>query len=396
LKEDESLNLSLINEAIQYVDSKAKNFSGGKNPYNAYMGEILNEYGKNLFYGDLNNNNPQIQKAYYFFKLAAAYGNAESLYYLSFYSFYNLDGRFLLKNNYEELPEAERHTSIRAYIKSMNTTALISSAQISSSQGDNNSKYLLGNMYLKGRGVDKNCAAAAKYFKEIGDKYFMENRPFDLTVMEAQEKRKLENLYFDEELGVSLSLKDSNEQEQYFAMSIARGETPQMMEMGYIYFYGLRGEKKNFQKAFEYFEKAASKGDIRAKSQVGMMLAKGIGVEKNVSRGLAYLEEAANNGDPKAHTTLGQIYQNGDYVSRNETLALNYFEEASRTNYSDAQYNYGMALMSSNKNEFEKAAGLISSAANQGHSLALYHIGRIISNTQLTNLKEFNIYIKIH
>jgi len=55
-----------------------------------------------------------------------------------------------------------------------------------------------------------------------------------------------------------------------------------------------------------------------------------------------------------------------------------------------------MALMSSNKNEFEKAAGLISSAANQGHSLALYHIGRIISNTQLTNLKEFNIYIKIH
>jgi len=192
LKQDESFNLTLMNEAIQYVDSKAKNFSGGKNPYNTYMGEILNEYAKKLFYGKLNNEDPQIQKAYYFFKLAAAYGNSESLYYLSFYSFYNLDGRFLLKNNYEELPETERHTSIKTYIKNMNTTALVSSAQLSSSQGYNTSKYLLGNIYLKVRYFPSSLFQNFPCFY-LGEKSLMYNREEESKGIVLQQPSILRN-----------------------------------------------------------------------------------------------------------------------------------------------------------------------------------------------------------
>jgi len=76
---------------------------------------------------------------------------------------------------------------------------------------------------------------------------------------------------------------------------------------------------------------------------------------------------------------LGQLYQNGEDVSRNETIALNYFTEAAQTNYSDALFHYGMALMSLSRNENEKGAQLITTAASQGNPLALYHIGNFLS-----------------
>jgi len=99
--------------------------------------------------------------------------------------------------------------------------------------------------------------------------------------MEAQEKRRLDTLYFDEDLeGAKLPLRDNNEEEQYLSMSTARGEIPTILELAYIYYYGLRGEQQNFQKAFEYFLKAANKGDTRAKALAGTMLVKGMGVEK--------------------------------------------------------------------------------------------------------------------
>lgn len=99
--------------------------------------------------------------------------------------------------------------------------------------------------------------------------------------MEAQEKRRLDTLYFEDGIeGAKLPLKDNSEEQEYFSMAIARGEIPAILELAYTYYHGLRGEQKNYYKAFEYFQKAASRGDTRAKAQVGMMLVKGMGIEK--------------------------------------------------------------------------------------------------------------------
>ena len=131
------------------MDNKVIIGSGARSSYDVYISDILNEYAKKLFYGKLNNGNPEIQKALFFFKLAANYGNEESHYYLAFYSFYNLDGRFLFKNNFERIEKLDNQLKINNYIKSMNTSTLINSALFSSSRGYNLSTYLLGNLHLK-------------------------------------------------------------------------------------------------------------------------------------------------------------------------------------------------------------------------------------------------------
>lgn len=111
------------------------------------MGQLLNEYAKGLFYGDFNSHKPEIQKALYYFKLASTYGNSESLYYLSFYSFYHLDGKFLYENNYKTLDKADQHPYLQNYINKMNASSLLTNTYLASLQGYNISTYLMGGLF---------------------------------------------------------------------------------------------------------------------------------------------------------------------------------------------------------------------------------------------------------
>lgn len=146
-KKDELIKVPEFVKAIQSLDATTNQKFYEKDKTKQNMGKILNEYAKTLFYGKLKGGKPKLQKAFYFFKLASQYGNSESLYYLSFYSFYNLDGRFLYLNNYHALEKADLHGYLRNYINKMNSTTLLTNAYISSLQGYNASTFLMANLY---------------------------------------------------------------------------------------------------------------------------------------------------------------------------------------------------------------------------------------------------------
>ena len=146
VERDDLIQIPDFVNAIKNLDANIQRINEkDKNKQN--MGKILNEYAKTLFYGKLNDGKPDIQKAHYFFKLASQYGNSESLYYLSFYSFYNLDGRFLYLNNYNTLEKPDLHGYLKNYIDKMNATTLLTNAYISSLQGYNTSTFLMANLY---------------------------------------------------------------------------------------------------------------------------------------------------------------------------------------------------------------------------------------------------------
>ena len=73
--------------------------------------------------------------------------------------------------------------------------------------------------------------------------------------------------------------------------------------------------------------------------------------------------------------TIGKLYYLGELVHKDEALAIEYFKEAAYGNHTDGQYNYGVALF---QNEKDKGAALnlINMAALQGHTLAMFHLGR--------------------
>ena len=129
--------------------------------------------------------------------------------------------------------------------------------------------------------MPRSCEKAASYFKELGDKFLSFSTLQEGIDLEAYEKRRLDDLYFkgDPRFDTEV-LEESLKELQYLSMSVALEKTPEIVNLAEIYYYGLRGEKKNFQKAFHYYQMAAERGDLKAKFEVAQMLVKGLGVQK--------------------------------------------------------------------------------------------------------------------
>ena len=83
------------------------------------------------------------------------------------------------------------------------------------------------------------------------------------------------------------------------------GNTNNLIMTAIIYYFGLREEKPDYKKAFQYYEEAAKKGDLNAKVNMGIMLIYGTGVPKDIPRGLEIMQEASVKNDGRAKSVLG-------------------------------------------------------------------------------------------
>jgi len=64
-------------------------------------------------------------------------------------------------------------------------------------------------------------------------------------------------------------------------------------------------DDRDYERAFEYFTKAADLGDVEAQFNLSLMYREGLGVEKDEKMELYYEEEAAISGDPSSRYSLG-------------------------------------------------------------------------------------------
>jgi len=372
---EETVTIEEFREAIKSLDLDTDQKGEDKSELRQNFAKVINEYAKALFYGQFNGGKPEIQKAYYFFKLASEYGSSETLYYLSFYSFYNLDGRFLYKNNYKNLESSDSHGYMKYYIDKMNVTNLISNSFVSSLQGYTVSTSILGNLYYHGRGTERKCPSSALYFKQLAEMLFVKDELKDYKSPELLERRKLDELYFhhEEDIESTQVVEDALE----YIKRNANLKMPQYLaEMGHIYYFGLKGEKRDLKQAFNYYFQAANAGDPYSKMFVGKMLIEGIGVQKDVKYGMQFLTAAEFKNEPEALNILGKLYYYGDGVEKDEQKAIGYFKTAADKNITDAMYNYaGILLKSTDPISRTKGLQLIDAAAKSGHALAMLHLG---------------------
>ena len=111
--------------------------------------------------------------------------------------------------------------------------------------------------------------------------FFVEDEINEYHSPELLEKRRLDDLYFNnEESDAEVLYKHAPQELEYIKMSAELGKIPYIVNLANIYYYGLRGEKRNLQKAFDYFYRAATLGDTGAKVIIGKMLVEGIGIDK--------------------------------------------------------------------------------------------------------------------
>jgi len=190
-------------------------------------------------------------------------------------------------------------------------------------------QYILGGMYEQGKGVQKNCEEALKWYYEAsvqGDIYAI------------NKVRKFAE----------------------------QGDNDSQCKLGNMYEHG-DGVKQDYAEAVRWYSKAAEQGNVEifnklcefanngivhAQRELACMYEQGKGVQKNCEEALKWYYEAsvqgdiyainkvrkfAEQGDNDSQCKLGNMYEHGDGVDKDIEMALRLYVEAAGQDNSDAK-----------------------------------------------------------
>ena len=147
----------------------------------------------------------------------------------------------------------------------------------------------LGNLYFHGQGVAKSDLLATTYWKKAAEQ----------GVPQAQFALAHEYM-FDGVLGQDIAMANT-----YFRQAAAQDFAPALYELGVSYDTGRGMSGPDYQKAYDYYVRAAAAGDGRSAYNAAQMAMFGEGIEANADEGLALLERAAELKDANAYMALG-------------------------------------------------------------------------------------------
>jgi len=144
------------------------------------------------------------------------------------------------------------------------------------------------------------------------------------------------------------------------------------------YFYGI-GCDKDPTKAFENYEKAAELGSASSLNMLGIKFySKGLIVEKNLTKAIDYYEKAANKDYEPAMINLSDSYLIGEGVPKDPSKAFFWCEKAADLGFSIALNNLGYYFYRTGlvvSKDGHKAFELYTKAAANGNAPAMVNLG---------------------
>src|SRR5580704_8089110 len=99
-------------------------------------------------------------------------------------------------------------------------------------------------------------------------------------------------------------------------------------------------KKGDYQLAFKEWKAAADKGQPEAQYDLGLLYAKGLGVQRDLQVAQQWYEAAATQGNAQAEYSLGQMYAQGWGIPANDASTLHWMEMANGSN-GDSQEDLG-------------------------------------------------------
>jgi len=121
---------------------------------------------------------------------------------------------------------------------------------------------------------------------------------------------------------------------------------------GHEYRDGAKGIKQNYELAVQYYQKAADQGNPEGMYNLALLIKKGRGTKKDFKKAFELLEKAASqapigNEIPKvgvveAEHSLGLHYFEGIYVEKDYNMAVYWYERASQHGYGLSANNLGL------------------------------------------------------
>ncbi len=127
-----------------------------------------------------------------------------------------------------------------------------------------------------------------------------------------------------------------------FEPLVTEGYAPAQYQMALIYQKG-HGVRKDKQKAFELFSKAAAQNYPDALFDLALLYSEGNGVDKNLKTAFTLTEKAAKKGLASAQFNLAVMYANAQGANKDYKKAYSWYKKSAAQNYALAQFN--LALM---------------------------------------------------
>ena len=222
----------------------------------------------------------------------------------------------------------------------------------------------------RARQMTESCMEAIRYYKGISEtveeSYFPEKPYYERTDTENDYDKAIE----------------------YFQKAADLRDTEVLNDLALCYCFG-RIAKYDRQKSAEYFLKAADQGDARAQNNLGICYRDGTGVAKDHVKAAEWFQKAADQGFGNAQHNLGLCYRDGTGVPRDPAKAVQWFQKAAVQGLGYAQYSLGFCYQNGlgvPKDPakaviwFQKAVDWFQKGANQGFDLAQYGLGLCYEN----------------
>ncbi len=186
--------------------------------------------------------------------------------------------------------EANYHEGVRALEAGDYKTAL-KQFRSAAEAGHAGAQAALGELYVSGKGTDRNAPEAAKWYRLAAEQGHVDAQ---VTL----------GWMFNAGTGVP---QDFSEAIKWFRLAAEQGHPGAQNNLGVLYRQG-RGDQNDIEKAVGWFQKAADQGMAPAQYALGQMYLNGEGLEQSVVKAVEWYTRAAAQGLLEAQADLGYLY----------------------------------------------------------------------------------------
>ena len=175
--------------------------------------------------------------------------------------------------------------------------------------GDVAAQTNIGEMFLRGEGVDRDREVAIYWFRKAAGHDFAEA---------------------EYRLGRANLGEDDKEAAYWFKKAAKQGEVKSLNNLATLYEQG-QGVPKNMAEAFPLRQRAAARGDMVSEAMLGQMYADGRGVARNDGEAVKWFRKSAEQGYFFAQSRLGAMYRDGRGVPQDLVEAHKWFTLSARS-----------------------------------------------------------------
>ena len=197
-------------------------------------------------------------------------------------------------------------------------------------------------------------------------------------------------------LGVMYQQKQDYEKAmEWYQKAAAQGNANAQNNIGYMYLHGF-GVKQDYAQAMEWYQKAAAQGLDSAQTNIGYMYRHGLGVKQDYAKAKEWYEKAAAQGEAEAQNNLAHMYYYGHGVRQDYAKAMEWHQKAAAQGLDSAQNSIGTMYFHGQgvEQDHNKAVEWFEKAALNGNNNAQYNLGEFYYHVKQDYAKALEWYEK--